>query len=218
MAIFQHRDGQLRIYEHGRGGIGGAGRTASGVTNYFEILFCDANLSAPIGRNFSEERIILDRGVFDSNAHYVQSNDAARLEPINLTFSCKLYDKSQSNLLGQMLSGSTVLVSVGGVTYPLKSRSGKGMLIPGLSKTIRPPAFLASSGKIAFKIEVLYSGTSNYGYRWDEAFFNPGEQSMTEAEDSVTLNLNAKIFGGVTRIFSFHSDAASGDTLTAIVG
>lgn len=215
--LFQNKDGEIRIYEHGRGGLGGAARPNSGVTHYFEILFIDANLSGPIARAQTEERLVLNRGVLDSNAHYVESDDTARLEPLALTFSCRSADTKNMQMLLNILSGVTEVIGVGGTTYPIHTRKGKGSAIYGLSTSL--PQFSGTTGsiyKIAYKVEVLYSGTSDWGLRWDEVYFPPAEQTIVEAEDSLTINLNAQVFGGVTTITSFHSDIASGDTVTAM--
>jgi len=186
--IFQHKDGELRIYEHGN----------AGVTNYIEILFTDANLTGPLGRSLPSERLVMDRGVLDSNAHYVEEGDASRMEPQSLTFSCKTADTTNYQILAQMLSGCTI-VTVGGTSYQMYSRAGKGISMYGFSVT--PPTFRDSNNiKVAYMVEVLWSGTSDLGMRWDEVLFHPNEQSITEAEDSVTMNLNGMIYGGVTVI------------------
>ena len=41
------------------------------------------------------------------------------------------------------------------------------------------------------------------GFRWDEVYFPPQEQTITEGEDAVTFNLSGQIYGGVTNITAF---------------
>lgn len=192
--LFQHKDGVLHIIEHG----------VSGTTYYVKILFTDANLSGPISRAQTEERLVLDRGVLSSDGHYVESDDTARLEPLPLTFSCRSADTSHSQVLLQLLSGATNLsLPSSGQSWTMHSRKGKGISIYGLATSL--PDFKDQSFKAAYMVEVLYSGTSNWGFRWDEVYFPPAEQTVAEAEDSLTLNLNGQIFGGVTKITAFTS-------------
>jgi hypothetical protein len=190
--IFQHKDGELRLSDHGYGG---------GVTKYIEILFTDANLTGPLGRSLPAERLVMDRGVLDTNAHYVEEGDASRMEPLSLTFSCKTADTTNYQILLQMMSG-TSLITVGGTTYGMYSRTGKGISMYGFTTT--PPSFRDSNNiKTTYTVQVLWSGTSDLGMLWDEVLFHPNEQTITEADDSVTLNLNGMIYGGVTSISAF---------------
>jgi hypothetical protein len=106
--LFQHKDGTLRIYEHGNGG----------TTYYIEVRFIDANLSGPLARAQTEERLVLNRGVLDAQAHYVEGGDAARLEPMTLTFSCKAADTAHTQYLLDLLSGSSV-ITAGGQSFTL---------------------------------------------------------------------------------------------------
>jgi len=189
--IFQAKDGELRLYEHG----------AAGVTRYLEILFLDANISGPVARGQTEERIVMDRGLLDANAHYVESDDKARMEPLALTFSSKFADTKNSQLLTDLLSGATIL-SVGGVSFQMYSRAGSGASMYGFS--VAPPS-LRGSEKIAYMAEILYSGTSNWGFRYDETYFAPSEQTVAESEDALTVTMNGLVYGGVTTITAFTS-------------
>ncbi len=159
-------------------------------------------------RSLPEERMILDRGLVDSNAHYVASGDAARLEPLGLTFSCRGADTRSTQLLIDLLSGATVLVD-GGITYPVKSRKAKpqntDLYGPRADAAIPLPNFSDTVHRNAYMVEVLWSGTSNWGFRWDEVYFPAAEQVITENEDSLTLGLNGRIYGGVTLITAFSS-------------
>lgn len=202
--MFQHKDGELRIYEHGN--WLDLYPLSSGVTQYMEILFTDANLTGPLGRSLPSERLVMDRGVLDTNAHYVEEGDASRMEPLSLTFSCKTADTTEYKLLLDMMSG-TSLLQVGGTTYQMNTRTGKGIDMYGFSTT--PPSFRDDlNNKVTYMVEVMWSGTSNLGMRWDEVLFHPNEQTVTEAEDSVTLNLNGMIYGGVTAIDAFTGNDA----------
>jgi hypothetical protein len=209
--MFQHKDGELRIYEHGN--WLNLYPLSSGVTQYMEILFADANLTGPLGRSLPAERLVMDRSTLDSNAHYVEEGDASRMEPLSLTFSCKTADTLSYQLLMQMMSGTSLLSDSGSATtYQMNTRTGKGIDMYGFSVT--PPSFRDDlNNKVTYMVEVMWSGTSNLGMRWDEVLFHPNEQTVTEAEDSVTLNLNGMIYGGVTQITFFTGNDANNDAV-----
>ena len=87
--IFQGKDGELRIIEFG----------LNGTTRYLKFLFCEMNYDGPISRPRSEETLIMDRGNFDSNAHYIAGNDEPRYSALPLTFSCRLADTTNTQVL-----------------------------------------------------------------------------------------------------------------------
>ena len=185
--IWQQRDGELRLVEHGN----------AGTTYYIEVLFTDGNLSGPVARPRTEEILYSDRGNVDSNAGYREAPAVSRLEPLPLTFSCRTASTANSEALTKWVSGVTTVRN-----HTLYSRKGKGTAIPQISVAL--PGF-KDSGKNAYMVEVLWSksGTSYLGYRWDEVYFPPNEQTVTEGEEAVTLNLNGQIYGGVTNITAF---------------
>jgi len=192
--IWQNRDGELRIVEHG----------VSGTTYYIEILFVDANLTGPIQRSRTEEVLYTDRGKADEHAGYREAPAASRLAPIPITFSCRTANTAHTNALTRLLSGATV---IRGKT--LYSRDGCGatsqLAIPQLGTwTTGLPGF-ADSGKTTYMIQVLWSGSavSNFGYAWDNVYFHPEEQTITESEDALTLSISGQCYGGVSRLVSF---------------
>lgn len=189
--LFQHKDGQLRIFEHG----------ASGTTYYLEILFTNADLSGPMGRPQEREELIVDFLDTADDARYVMQGIEHRLTPLSLTFSCRSADTTHSQLLHQLLAGEQVL-AVGGISYTMHSRKGKGTSITGISYAL--PSF-DDTYKNAYMVEVLYSGSSAYGYRWDEVYFPPEAQRVDEAGAFLSLVITGQVYGGVTRITAFTS-------------
>lgn len=204
--LFQHRDGELRLIEHGN----------NATTYHFEILFIDANLSGPVGRAQTEERVVLDRGISDSNAHYVQGGDAPKFEPVALTFSCRLADTPHSQAFREAMSGASkiLITSTSGSTSRTQfyTRKGKGVVPMGIDNLTALPTFADTEYKMCYRVEVLYSGTSTWGVAWDEVYFPPMEQTVAESEDAFTMNLNGQVYGDVTRITAFLTGT------TAIVG
>ena len=192
--IWQARNGELRIVEHGN----------SATTYYLEILFTEANLSGPIARPRTEEILYSDRGKADDHAGYREAPSISRLEPMPLTFSAKTADTDRSEAMSTWFSGATIVRG-----HTLYTRRGQGATyttpIPQLGTWTAGLPNFADSGKIAFMVEVLWSksGTSYLGYRWDEVYFPPNEQTITESEESVTLSLNGQVYGGVSKMFAF---------------
>ena len=202
--LFQHRDGELHVYEHGN----------SGSTYYLEILFTNASLSGPLARPRTEEILYTDRGNLDTNAGYREGTQAATMEPMPLTFTCRLANTAHTDVMRDWFSGATTVRS-----KRIYSRSGIGIAIPQMGTTGALPAF-KDSGKMVFLVESLWSGSgvSNLGIRWDEVYFPPNEQTITEGEDAITLNLNGQIYGGVTTLIAFRSHFKSSSSVSAING
>ena len=187
--IFQGKDGQLRLYEYG----------TSGISFYMKVLFCEMNYDGPLARLRGEERLIMDRGMWDSNAHYVTGNDEPRYAPMPLTFSCRVADTALFGTFADWVSGVTRLKSSTGGTTIIKSWSGK-TTIDGVTT----PVF-ADTAKSTYRVEVLWDGTNDFGFRSEEVYFPPGEQKITESADALTITVNGQIMGDVTRISAFTS-------------
>ena len=193
--IWTNRDGELRLVEHGN----------SGTTYYLEVLFTDANLSGPVSRQKTEEVLYANRSNAKSDKlGYNEGSTMARLEPLPLTFTCRTADTDHSDALTKWLSGVTTVRA-----HVLYSRKGSGLTsmtkIPQLNiGTAGLPSF-KDGAKQAYMVEVLWSGSgvSNLGIRWDEVYFPPSEQTVGEAEDGISLNLNGQVYGGITYITAF---------------
>ena len=188
--IFQGKDGELRLSDMGVGG----------TTYYLAVLFSEMDFTGPTSRPRVEDSLIMDRGVFDSNAHYISGNDEPRYAPLPISFSCKLADTVNTRVLMDWISGVT---KVGGTTqlYTMKGTT----TIDG--NTL--PAFKDSTGKYAYRTEVLWDGTSDLGLRYSEVFFPPGQQTITESADGLTLSANGMVYGDVTRITAFDATTTS---------
>ena len=63
--------------------------------------------------------------------------------------------------------------------------------------------------KQAFFLEVLWDGDNDYGVKYNEVYFPPGEQSIAESADGITLSCNGQVYGDVTRITAFTGSLTS---------
>jgi len=183
--VFQGKDGELRISDFG----------ISGATYYLSLLFSEMDFTGPTSRPRIDDSLIMDRGVFDTNAHYISGNDDPRYAPLPISFSCKLADTTNTRVLFDYISGVTKIAG----TTQLYSWKGKSEGIDG--NTL--PVFKDSTGKYAYQVQVLWDGTNDLGIGYSEVYFPPGQQTITESADGLTLSVNGMVYGGVSRILAF---------------
>lgn len=185
--IFKHKDGEFRIYD-------------GGTPYYLEVLFTGADLSFPIKRGRPEEMLNMDRTNFDSNASYSLGADDPILEPASFTITAKLDDTgTNTTYLKQIVSGVTTINS-----KTVTTTKGTTKIKNGADVGITTPSF-KDARKTAYNVEVLWSGTTNMGYRLAEVYFPPASQTISEAEDAVTISVNGMVYGSITPISAFTS-------------
>lgn len=201
--LYQGKDGEMRITDYGTD-------TSAGSTRYYqEILFCEMDFSAPTVRPRTDETLIMNRGNFDSKAHYIESNDDPVYAPVPLTFSCRINDTVDSRALSDWLSGSTLIPNAVGGTTRIFSWDESGVTF----RSQLLPA-MRDSDKQCYRLQILFDGTTDYGLQYDGVYFTPSEQTITESTDSLMLSTNGQIYGDVTRIDSFPT-TGSGTTYLA---
>ena len=188
--ILQGKDGQLNIADFG----------TNGTTYHLEVLFCEMDFSGPTSRPRTEETLKMDRGNFDTNAHYTEGPDDPRYAPIPISFSCRVADTVNSRVLADWLSGVTKITG----TTQLYSAKGK-TTIDGNTLPDFKDGESGTKGKYAYQVEVLWDGTSDIGYRYSEVYFTPGEQTITESADGLMLSAAGQCFGDVSRITALTS-------------
>jgi len=130
--IFQGKDGELRITSYGY----------NGTTRYIKVLFCEMNYDGPLGKTRTEERLVMDRGIFDACSHMVEGNDEPRFNPAPLTFSCRLADTTHTQVLVDWLSGVTFTSLTGGCGAALSKESISSVIpeeIIGISRQTGSP-------------------------------------------------------------------------------
>jgi len=188
--IFTDRDGELRLYE------GGA------APHYLTVLFTNADLSFPLGRGKTEEVLVMDRGNMDANAHYRQGSDEPIAAPLPVKFSGKISDNSYTHNLVQLLSGST---SVGSAAAITTAKATSSLTISGAS--VATKAF-ADTSKLAYNLQIMYDGSTDFVYDLKEVYFPPDQQTLTESEDGVTLDANGLWYGSGGTKAAFTSGTA----------
>ena len=188
--IFKSKDGELRLYE------GGA------APHYLVILFTNADLSFPLNRGKPEEILNLDRGNMDTNASYRQGSDDAIMSPLPIRFSGKIDDTTYTHALVQLLSGST---SVGSAAAITTAKGKSSLTIAGASVATKT---FADSSKLAYNLQIMYDGTTDFVYDLKEVYFPPDQQTITEGEDGVTWDGNGLWYGSGGTKAAFTSGTA----------
>ena len=186
--IFQHRDGELRVY---------SGTTCPGSTTgtkFISVLFVNAGFSAPISRSKPIETLVMNRGVYDSNAEYRNGMDSEKMEPLPLSWAIKAIDDTTTQQFIRMITGSSPLTLNSKVIRSTKGESK----VDGVST----PQF-SDTSKLTLDVQVLWDGTSDLGFKWREVYFPGAQQTISEGEDEVVLNINGMVYGDVTRITAF---------------
>lgn len=187
---FQGKDGELRLCDYGY----------NGTSYYLEVLFSEMDFTGPLARPKTEETLIMDRGNFDSNAHYIESNDEPRYAPLAVSFSCKLADTVNSEILSDWISGTSPIgmaEQASSGTTSLYSCKGRTTIDGNTLPNFR------DATKQAFYLEVLWDGDNDYGIKYNEVYFMPGEQSIAESADGLTMSISGQVYGDVTRITGF---------------
>jgi hypothetical protein len=158
------------------------------------------DFNGPISKPKRTETLILNRGRFDTDAHYIEGSDEDVYAPLQFTVSCRLADTVHTGVLHEWISGVTKL---SGTTqlYSWKTHTK----INGVST----PAFADETGKYAYRVEVKWDGDTDYGFRYEEVYFQPGQQTISESANGVMLSMTGLIYGDVTRITAFTSGVTS---------
>ena len=188
--IFQDRDGELRVYS------GTTSPSTTKGTKFISVLFVNAGFSAPISRSKPIETLVMNRGVYDSNAEYRNGMDSEKMEPLPISWTIKTVDDVTTQWFVRMLTGSS----------PLQVRNKIVRSSKGESKVdgVSTPLF-SDSTKMALDVEVLWDGVTDLGFRWREVYFPGAQQTVSEGEDEVTINVNGMVYGDVTRITAFRT-------------
>ena len=181
---FTNKSGKIRLYD------------GTPTTPFFlELDFDIGNFSGPLGVPKTEEQLILDRGNATADAHYIEGSDMRIMEPFPITFSAFVVEKTQCGYLLDWLEA----MADGGGTPEVNSNT----LVTTKGTTLRDgtnaaPAF-ADTTKMTSNVEYMLDGVADIVWHYNEIHFELSEQSISEAEDGVTVALNGMCYGTVVR-------------------
>lgn len=200
------KNGELRLYD-------GTDLPTPGTQNWIKLRFSDMNLTVPEGAPRPEEIIRLNRIQLDADAHYVQGSDEAIVGPVAMTTSFKMESGTNKDLIHKFLgirfaSGQQGTWQVGSGPVTLVSTKGKSAGRPaGLTGTLVPLPPFTDPKKVCINVECIWDDLngSKEGRKLEEVYFNPGQQSLNEGPDAVTVNLNGEVYGQISEITAFTS-------------
>jgi len=168
------------------------------VAQYFEVVFASMDFTGPMGRPKVDEQLILNRGVIDAYAHYINGVESKAHDPLAISFGCSIDDTANTDAVQAALEcgnpGSTNWTSTG---VTIKGRTKNDGVVFN-------PTF-ADATKKAVAIQMLFENvdSNTEGWAYYECFYPPDEQSVSEAEDGVTLATNGGCYGVIERIKHF---------------
>jgi hypothetical protein len=201
MAKYTMKDGALRLYD------------STATPFYLVLKFIQGDFTAPAGRARPEERLVLDRGILNTDGHYVDGPDDPILEPVQITFSLLLDESANKTKLRQAINADSADTTsgwtVGGDTW--LTTKIDGTLISGSGASVAPPAF-ADDRKGTVDIEVLWNdpdGVGAVGMQYKGCYFSPEQQSLAEGEDGIPISLTAMCYGPIAEISAFTAGTES---------
>ena len=195
MKTFTAKDGVLRIYD---------GCTGSGGKKYIKVLFVNSDFTGPLGRNRPEETLVLDRMKFDSNTHFVQGTDAAIAEPLPMSFSFRAFDRKAGLELMTWITDHKTTGNAASADTTLITTKGTSVLYDFEGTAYTTNDFTDTS-KVCFDVELKYTADTSdttsvpraLTVKLHEVLFNQGDQTVNEAEDSVSVNLSGMVYGSI---------------------
>lgn len=187
MSKLTMRKGKIRLYD------------STATPWHLEMDLDVGDFSGPIGIPRQEEILVLNRGVMDSWGHYIKGADDKLMEPVQCSFSVLIRDDQQTiNILNWLQAGQD-----GGATQVNSHTLATTKADTQRNGANANPAF-ADTNKLCFNVEYLMeTGGSDLGFKFAEVFFPLDQQTLSEAEDGITLALSGQCYGTITRITAF---------------
>jgi hypothetical protein len=197
MAIYYGKRGELRLYDGGT------------PKKYVLITFSNMDINVPEGPGRPEDIIVLNRAQLDAAAGYIQGPDDPIVNPMQLTMSFRL-DDGQPDLIHEFIAlrfanGQAAAWVAGGAATALITTKGTSVgRRAGLTGSLIALPQFQDPAKKCVDIEVLWTqAAGSTGRRLTEVYFPPDQQSLNEAVDSVTVNMNGQVYGNVAQITAF---------------
>lgn len=169
---------------------------------YLEMCLDSGDFTGPMGAPKHEEILVLDRGLVTPCAHYISSNDAPVMEPVDISFSVMINDSQKFLDTLDWIEG----LDVNGHTTTTTKGHSERIVVAGDDLNFFDPTKKCSD--IEYK---LTGTTNNITYIFREVYFDLAGQTFAEAEDGVTLSLTGKCYGRILRKIDF----TTGDDILA---
>ena len=201
MQSFYVKVGRLRFY---------SGNTPP---YFFEVAF-RGNVTAPVSRARAGETLVLDRGRFTPDAHYVSPPDEPLLAP--LPFSCNFRLTNQEPGYSKLITlirppGGVNFKNIGGRAWTSSKGTTQIQNADPLGQVLATTPQFSDSEKHTVNAELVWTDPQliqDRGFKWAELYFPPDRQ-VTEGVDSVMIDLSGEIYGAISPITAFTAGVES---------
>lgn len=170
---------------------------------YFALCFDGGDLTAPEGRPRPEETPVFCRGrATTGTVHHISGDDTPILEPLELSFTCKLDNTINKTALVAALQCLNPNYDTNWDATGVSTKQDT-TLTNGDGTTFTTPPF-ADSSKKAICVQIVWTRDSvSIGRAYHEVYIAPDQISIAEAEDGVVLSITAQIYGAIQTIYAF---------------
>ena len=180
---------------------------------WFEVPFRGA-VNGPVDRARAGETLVLNRGRFDADSHYVSPPDDPLLNP--LPFSCNFRLANTEPNYSKILTlirppGGATTKNIGGRAWTSTKSTTQIRNADPLGQVLATTPPFSDSEKHCVNVEVLWTDPQllqDRGFQWGEVYFPPDRQ-VTEGVDVVTVDLSGEIYGAITPITAFTAGTES---------
>src|SRR5712692_2132707 len=180
---------------------------------FFEVPF-RGPVTGPVARARAGETLVLDRGRFTPDAHYVSPPDDPLLAP--LPFSCNFRLANTEPNFGKIITliqtpGGVNFKNIGGRAWISTKATTQILNSDPLGQVLATTPRFSDAEKHCVNVEILWTdpqGVQNRGFKWGEVYFPPDRQ-VTEGVDVVTVDLSGEIYGAITAITAFSAGTES---------
>lgn len=192
------KNGTLRLYE------------GTAPTPFFlEFVYEAMDFTGAFAPARPDEIAVLDRGNHNVNGHYVQGLDDPVVEPIEVSFSCRLDDTQLLTRLEEALNvyGAASWVVDGDTWVTTKATTTRDA---GDGSAVTTYAFADDWPKRTNDLVLLWTAAaSDKGFRWNEILWPPEQQEIGEAEDAINVSLTGQCYGSTASLTALPDGTAS---------
>jgi hypothetical protein len=180
---------------------------------FFEVPFRGA-VTGPVDRARAGETLVMDRGRFTADSHYVSPPDDPLLAP--LPFSCNFRLANQEPNFSKLLTiikspGGATFKNIGGRSWTSSKSTTQILNSDPLGQVLATTPPFSDHEKHCVNVEVLWTDPQliqNRGFKWGEVYFPPDRQ-VTEGVDSVMVDLSGEVYGAISLITAFTAGTES---------
>lgn len=174
-------------------------RVLDGSGQFQQVTFRNGDFACQMARPKPTQTLVMDCGRIDEFSHYVSGDESVCFDPVGISFSINLNDathmhEGRNTLIEALTCGDAFNPVLPGWTLPGISTKGSST-VNGKST----PIFEDDEYKTVDVEYVSMTDRMQMTYRFDECLFLPGEFSLAESDDGITLSVSGGCYGSITR-------------------